>query len=65
MYQPTLIPWADVISLESGQGRTAMLTGMVCTIRGAQSEVRFAPRDYVEGHLLARMVAEVTGKEWQ
>jgi hypothetical protein len=65
MFRTTLIPWEQVVSLESGQGRTAMLTTMVCTIRGTHSEVRFAPRDYVEGHLLARMVAEVTSKEWQ
>jgi pSer/pThr/pTyr-binding forkhead associated (FHA) protein len=65
MFKTTQIPWNEVEALESGRGRTMVLTSMVCTIRGTNAEVSFAPRDYVEGHLLARMVAEVTEKEWQ
>ena len=64
MFRTTRIPWEEVVSLESGRGRTNLLTGIVCTVNGSGAMIRFVPRDYVEGHLLARMVAEATGKEW-
>jgi hypothetical protein len=64
MFRTTRIPWSDVVALESGRGRTGVLAGIVCTVRGRGGTVRFAPRDFVEGHLLARLVAEATGKEW-
>ena len=65
MFRSQRIAWSEVLALESGPGRTGLLTGIVCTVRGTESVIRFAPRDYEEGHLLARLLAEATAKEWQ
>lgn len=65
MFRTQRLAWEDVEALESGAGRTGLLTGIVCSVRGKGTTIRFAPRDFVEGHLLARLLAEATGKEWQ
>ena len=65
LFRTTRIPWPEIESLESKPGQTGRLHSPVCTIRGRGAMIRFAPSDYAEGHLLARLVAEGSAKEWQ
>ena len=50
--------WDEIETLETRRGP-------VCTVRGGGREIEFSPKDYREGHLLARLIAETSGKEWQ
>lgn len=64
LFRTTRIGWPEIARLETVHQRTGFLRRPVCVVRGPKGSVRFAPSDYVEGHLLARMIAEATGKEW-
>lgn len=57
------IPWPDVAALESGR-KTGVLVGQICTVKGWKGTITFAPDSYRDGYLLARMIAETSGKEW-
>jgi hypothetical protein len=65
LFTTTRVAWGEIVSLESGREKTGLLRSTLCTIRGRNAVVRFSPRDYVEGYLLARLVAEGAGKEWR
>lgn len=51
------LEWGEIEALEARRGA-------VCTVRGAGRTIEFSPSDYREGHLLARLIAETSGKEW-
>lgn len=63
MLRSRRIPWPDVAALESGR-RTGVLAGQVCRVKGWKGTIVFAPDSYRDGFLLARMIAEASGKEW-
>lgn len=63
MLRTRLISWPDVAALESGR-RTGMLAGQICRVKGWKGTIVFAPDSYRDGFLLARMIAEASGKEW-
>ena len=63
MLRTRLIPWPDVAALESGR-RTGVLSGQICRVKGWKGTITFSPDAYRDGFLLARMIAEASGKEW-
>lgn len=63
MLRSRRIPWPDVAALESGR-KTGMLVGQICSVKGWKATIDFAPDSYRDGYLLARMIAEASGKEW-
>jgi hypothetical protein len=58
------IAWPDVAALETVTVRTGLLARPRCVVRGWKGTIEFSPGDYQEGHLLARLIAQATGKEW-
>lgn len=64
LFRTTRIKWTDVAALETVPRGTTMLSGPKCTVRGWKRDISFSPRDYAEGHLLAKVIAQASGKEW-
>jgi pSer/pThr/pTyr-binding forkhead associated (FHA) protein len=64
LFRTSRVAWDEIVALETAHRHSGIFSGAVCIARGPKGEIRFAPADYVEGHLLARMIAEATGKEW-
>jgi hypothetical protein len=58
------IRWQDVAALETVTVRTGLLARPRCVVRGWNETIEFSPGDYQEGHLLARLIVQATGKEW-
>jgi len=63
MLRSRKIRWPDVAALESSR-RTGPLAGQICRVRGWKGTITFSPDAYRDGFLLARMIAEASGKEW-
>ena len=58
------ISWSDIATLETLPRRTGVLGGQLCTVRGWNTVIKFAPDDYEEGFLVASLIAQASGKEW-
>lgn len=59
------VAWSDVAALETiPTTRTGVLARPLCRVRGWKGTITFAPADYQEGYLLARLIAEASAKEW-
>lgn len=58
------VAWSEIVSLDTWLAPRGVRVGARCAVRGTRETIEFSPSDFREGHLLATLIAETSGKEW-